>query len=155
MVLGKSYEAVKLEAHVASFLSESGIDSFVPSGTRLNQFKPKYPDNDPDAFWYRGGVTVSRVTRAKGNEADLVYIVGLDSVAHNESDPFMRNELLVAMTRTRGWLNISGIKDSHCYPFYDEVDSVIKSRCEFTFTYNKKSSAKNDVPANPQLMHKP
>lgn len=147
VVLGATpYKAMDLETDVASFLTESGIDTFIPSGTRLNQFKPKYPDNDPDAFWHKGGVTVSRIVRAKGNEADLVYVVGLDSVAHNEGSALMRNQLLVAMTRARGWLNMSGVKDSHCYPFYEEVNDVIESKCEFTFTYNK-TLEESDLPS--------
>jgi len=75
-----------LLTHVASFLMEQGINIFIPSATSLNQLNPKFPHNNPDTFWYPGGVTVSRVHRAKGNEADMVYVVGFDNVAKDESN---------------------------------------------------------------------
>lgn len=139
VILGNNYEAIKLEEYVASFLISSGIDIFVASGTRLNQPNPKYPDNDPDAFWHKGGVTISRVVRAKGNEADIVYVVGMDMVAEKESETLMRNQLLVAVTRSRGWVMMSGVEHENCYPFYDEVNEALKSanKGEFRFKYKK------------------
>lgn len=133
IVLGTVYDAMNLESQVAEFLKGEGIDIFIPSGTRLNQIAPKYPNNDPDTFWYPGGVTVSRIARAKGNEADMVYVVGLDNVAKNSDSTIMRNQLFVAMTRARGWVNMSGTGD---YAFYDEIHKVIQSGNTFTFDYN-------------------
>ncbi|MDM3857611.1 MAG: hypothetical protein PT120_22665 [Aphanizomenon gracile PMC649.10] len=43
----------------------------------------------------------------------------------------MRNQLFVALTRSRGWVDISGIGD---YPFYEEVNKVIAQGNTFTFT---------------------
>jgi superfamily I DNA and RNA helicase len=145
VVLGDGYEAIKFEQYVAEFLISSGIDIFVASGTRLNQTAPKYPDNDPDQFWYEGGVTVSRVSRAKGNEADIVYVVGLDMIAEQESNILMRNQLLIALTRSRGWVTMSGIEYPNCYPFYDEVDETLTSTIqgEFRFNYKKDSQSIN------------
>lgn len=137
IVLGTVYEAMNLESQVANFLQDEGIDIFIPSGTRLNQIAPKWPNNDPDTFWYSGGVTVSRIARAKGNEADMVYVVGVDNVAKNSDSTTMRNQLFVAMTRARGWVNMSGTGD---YAFYDEIHEVIKSENTFTFDYNPSSS---------------
>ena len=134
LVLGSTYEAMKLETYVAEFLMQQGIDIFISSGTRLNQLKPRYPDNDPDAFWYKGGVTVSRIPRAKGNEADMVYVVGCDNVAKDESDINLRNQLFVALSRARGWVSLSGTGHS---PMYDEIQKVIESGDTFTFTYKK------------------
>jgi superfamily I DNA and RNA helicase len=81
-----------------------------------------------------GGVTVSRVPRAKGNEADMVYVVGFDNVARNESDVSLRNQLFVALTRTRGWATLSGVGN---YPMYEEMQRVIQSGDTFTFTYKR------------------
>lgn len=134
VVLGSNYEAIKLETYVASFLMEQGINIFIPSATKLNQLNPKYPDTNPDLFWYPGGVTVSRTHRAKGNEADMVYVVGFDNVAKYESDTNLRNQLFVALTRARGWVHLSGVG---VYPMYDEMKRVIDSGDTFTFTYNK------------------
>ena len=130
---------MRLESDVARFLITQGIKIFIPSATRPNQLKPKYPDNDPDSFWYEDAVTVSRITRAKGNEADMVYVVGFDNVAKNADDVNARNQLFVALTRARGWVTLTGIG---YYPMYDEMQKVILSGNTFEF-YNKPSQ--NDI----------
>jgi superfamily I DNA and RNA helicase len=110
---------------------EHGIDIYIPSSLELNDTNPKWPNINRDLFWYDGGVTISRIDRTKGNEADMVYLVGLDNIAKNESDTKLRNQLFVALTRSRGWVDISGIGD---YPFYEEVNKVIAQGNTFTFT---------------------
>ncbi|OIP69356.1 MAG: DNA/RNA helicase [Oscillatoriales cyanobacterium CG2_30_40_61] len=134
VVLGSTFEAMDLETEVGNFLMDQGIKIYIASAKRLNQVNPKYPDINPDRFWYDGGVTVSRIHRAKGNEANMVYVVGLDHVAKNESNPNFRNQLFVGMTRSRGWVCLSGVGD---YPFYDEIRQVISSGDTFTFTFNR------------------
>lgn len=134
LIIGNFYEAMKLETYVAEFLMQQGIDIFVASAVRLNQLNPKYPSNDPDSFWFEGGVTISRIHRAKGNEADMVYVIGCDSVAKNESNINLRNQLFVGLSRARGWVSLSGT--GH-YPMYDEIRKVIESGNTFTFTYKK------------------
>ena len=125
------YDGNNLEREVANFLMDYGIDIYIPSSLELNDTNPKWPNNNPDLFWYDGGVTISRIDRTKGNEADMVYLVGLDNIAKNESDTKLRNQLFVALTRSRGWVDISGIGD---YPFYEEVNKVIAQGNTFTFT---------------------
>ncbi len=134
LVLGSTYEAMELENQVADFLIEQGIDIYIPTALELNELKPQWPHNNPDRFWMEGGVTVSRVPRAKGNEADMVYVVGFDNVARNESDVSLRNQLFVALTRTRGWATLSGVGN---YPMYEEMQRVIQSGDTFTFTYKR------------------
>lgn len=151
LVLGSIYEAMQLETYVAEFLMQQHINIFIPSGTRLNQLNPQYPNNDPDAFWYERGVTVSRLHRAKGNEADMVYVIGCDNVAKNESDINLRNQLFVGLSRARGWVSLSGT--GH-YPMYNEIQQVIDSGDTFTFNYQKPSRNFDDeiteitIPAN-------
>ena len=125
------YDGTNLERQVANFLIDYGIDIYIPSSLRLNDTNPQWPNINRDLFWYDGGVTISRIDRTKGNEADMVYLVGLDNIAKNESDTKLRNQLFVALTRSRGWVNISGIGD---YPFYEEVNKVIAQGNTFTFT---------------------
>ncbi len=139
IVLGNISEAMNLESEVAQYLMTKGIKIFIPSATGPNKLKPKYPDNNPDSFWYEDAVTVSRVTRAKGNEADMVYIVGFDNVAKNANDVNARNQLFVALTRARGWVKLTGIG---YYPMYDEMRKVMESGNTFQF-YNKPSQ--NDI----------
>ena len=132
LIIGNLYEAMKLETYVAEFLMQQGIDIFIASAIRLNQLDPRFGNNDPDAFWHEGGVTVSRLHRAKGNEADMVYVVGCDNVAKDESNIKLRNQLFVGLSRARGWVSLSGT--GH-YPMYNEIQRVIESGDTFTFTY--------------------
>jgi len=126
--------AERLHREVARFLMDREVDVFIPSGTRLNQLNPRYPDNDPDAFWYSGGITVSRIARAKGNEAEMVYIIGLDNVASQEENVLLRNQLFVALTRARCWATMTG---TGYYPFYDEIKAVLQAGNTFEFIYNR------------------
>lgn len=134
IVLGSSSETGELENQVANFLIEQGIDIYIPTALGLNELKPKWPNSNPDKFWMEGGVTISRVTRAKGNEANMVYVVGFDNVAANEADVALRNQLFVALTRTRGWVNLSGVGE---YLMYEEMKQVIAADDTFSFTYKR------------------
>ncbi len=135
VILGSFFDAIHLETHVASFLIEQGIDIFIPSATASNILKPDPENRNPNNFWYEGAVTVSRVHRAKGNEAEMVYVVGLDNIAKDESNVILRNQLFVALTRARGWVKLSGIGK---YPLYEEMRRVISSGDTFTFNFNRR-----------------
>ncbi len=129
IVLGENYEAMQLETEVARFLMEAGLDIFIPTTAECNAFNRDRAN--PDRFWCVGGITVSRIYRAKGQEADTVYVVGLDNLAKAERNPSLRNQLFVAMTRSRGWVKLSGIGN---YPFYAEVRAVLASGSRFELT---------------------
>lgn len=134
IVLGSTIEAIELEDYVADFLINQGIDIYIPTALELNELKPQWPHYDPDRFWMEGGVTISRVPRAKGNEADMVYVIGFDNVASNEMDVSLRNQLFVALTRARGWVNLSGVGE---YIMYEEMQRVIAAENTFSFTYKR------------------
>ena len=130
IVLGIGWEAIQLQTYIANFLIQQGIDIFIPGTSDCNILKPSYHNAHGNQFWCEGGVTISRIHRAKGQGADMVYIVGLEQVAIAENNLNFRNQLFVAMTRSRGWLRLSGLGS---YPFYEEVSQVIKSGNTFTF----------------------
>ena len=126
-------EGKQLQIDIANFLLEHGINIYIPTALTPNETNPKYPHQNPDLFWdvTGRGVTISTISRAKGNEAYLVYILGLDNIAKNERDFSLRNQLFVALTRAKAWVELSGIG---AYPFYDEIQQVINSGDSFTFT---------------------
>jgi superfamily I DNA and RNA helicase len=133
IVLGSAYEANTLLKHTATFLINQGIKIYLPSQRTYNCIDPTQQDN-PNQFWYSGAITISTIHRAKGQEADLVYLVGLDRIAEsdNKSDNIcLRHQLFTALTRTRAWVNISGVGD---YPLYQELTELIKSDNRLTFT---------------------
>jgi superfamily I DNA and RNA helicase len=65
------------------------------------------PYNEPP-FSIEGKVTLSTVYRAKGNEASVVFAVGVDAI--NQATRDGRNKLFTAFTRTKAWLRVSGTK---------------------------------------------
>ncbi|MFW6029560.1 MAG: DEAD/DEAH box helicase, partial [Halanaerobiales bacterium] len=134
IALGNSKEAFKLKIEAARKLMEQDIDIYIPKSLRNNELYPKYPNIDPNKFWNQGGVTVTNIHRAKGNEAYMVYVIGLDKIADKEADFGLRNQLFVALTRTKGWLNVSGVGE---FSFYDEFRNVLESGNTFKFTFQR------------------
>jgi superfamily I DNA and RNA helicase len=134
IVLGAGFEAMEIETYTANFLIQQGIDIYIPSSPGCNLLKVDRENAQPDRFWCEGGVTISRIHRAKGNEADMVYVIGFDCIAKHESNLSLRNQLFVALTRTKGWLKLSG---TGAYPMYDEMWRVMQSGDSFTFNWNQ------------------
>lgn len=97
------------------------------------KLKNKY-DRIPDTFGHEGAVTVSRIHQAKGNEADVVYVLGFDNIAKQEADVNARNQVFVALTRTKGWAHLSGVGE---HPLFDEMKTVIKSKQAFSFVFRR------------------
>jgi len=62
-------------------------------------------------FSKEGRVTLATVHKAKGNEAFMVYVVGVDAVMY-QADVRKRNMLFTAMTRAKGWVRVSGIGEN-------------------------------------------
>ncbi|OIP78662.1 MAG: DNA/RNA helicase [Oscillatoriales cyanobacterium CG2_30_44_21] len=144
IVLGDNFTAGGLEREVANFLINQGIDIFIPTAKSLNTINPQFPNTNPDKFWHEGGVTISRIARAKGNEAEMVYVVGLDHIANKPDDIGMRNQLFVAMTRSRGWLTVSGTGNTNG-SFYQEFFRVIQSGSTFEFINNPSRQSQRDI----------
>ncbi len=133
-MLGNLREAKHLETQTAKFLYQQGIDIYLPSSPDCNLFSTPSALRNPNQFWCEGGVTISRIHRAKGQEADMVYIIGLDQIAKAEADLYLRNQLFTAITRTRAWVSLSGVGS---YPFYEELQAVISSGDTFCLTYRQ------------------
>ena len=134
LVLGEWGDAGVLQAQVFAALRRVGVSVYCPGNRDRDVLYQKYPLNDPNGFWREGAVTVSRVVQAKGNEADVVFIVGLDGVARNEAHLPLRNQLFVALSRSRGWVYLSG---SGCADssLTGEVQKVLESGETLNFIY--------------------
>lgn len=78
-------------------------------------------------------VTLTTVHKAKGNEAFMVYVVGVDAV-FNLPDKRSRNTLFTAMTRAKGWLRVSGI-GSNAESCIAEIEEAKRNCPELRFTY--------------------
>ena len=151
VVLGSYFEAMNLETQVASFLIAQGINIFIPGTSAANILQPDPESRNPNKFWCDRSVTVARIHRAKGNEAEMVYVVGLDNVAKNESNITLRNQLFVALTRAKAWVKLSGIGN---YSLYEEMRRVINSGNTFTFTYNRQPRREINVTDGGELLRR-
>ena len=85
---------------ISTLLDEKNIDLH-------NVNADKYSITD---FSVKNKVTYSTIHKAKGNESYSVYVIGVDALFYS---PNVRNRnlLFTAMTRTKGWLAISGLGD--------------------------------------------
>ncbi len=130
IVLGTAFTAKSLVKHTATFLINQGINIYLPSQSTFNCLEPT-EQQQPNQFWYPGAVTISTIHRAKGQEADQVYLIGLDSIAQDESNIYLRHQLFTALTRTRAWVDISGLED---YALYQELITSIQNSDNLSFT---------------------
>jgi superfamily I DNA and RNA helicase len=85
-------------------------------------------------FQVKDRVTLSTVHKAKGNEAYSVYVVGIDSLFALNPSIRERNILFTAMTRSKGWLNLTGMGES-AKICCDEVNIAISKFPYLEFTY--------------------
>lgn len=135
IVLGDTREATELQEQIAKVLMANGIDFYLPAEKTKNTLITKdWRLRNPDKFQEDGAVTISLVPRAKGNEAHMVYVVGADLVAKNETNIQLRNQLFVGLTRSKGWAKLSGIGD---FEMYQEIKNVISSGDTFTFKFKR------------------
>ena len=84
-------------------------------------------------FHVQGRVTLSTVHKAKGNEAYSVYLMGCDYVCHN-LNVRNRNLLFTAMTRTKGWLSITGYGSSP-NALFNEISHAKANSPQIAFNY--------------------
>ncbi len=85
---------------IAILLDIAGIKSYV------------LLDSSNTDFYKEGHVTLSTVNKAKGNECGVVIICGVDAVFNSPHNVVMRDMLFTSMTRTKGWLTLTGCSDS-------------------------------------------
>lgn len=140
IILGKAFEAIELETYTANFLMQQGLDIYIPSTPNFNCLKKDTNNDYANQFWCDGAITISRIHRAKGHQADLVYLVGLDHIAQEESNIYLRHQLLIALTRARAWVNLSGIG---IYSLYEEISKLISDKDTFILTISQ--TAKRDL----------
>ncbi|WP_162865715.1 ATP-binding domain-containing protein [Deinococcus wulumuqiensis] len=86
---------------------------------------------------------MSGVHQAKGNEAESVYVIGADKVAQHEADIQVRNHLFVAMSRSKGWVHLSGVGIAGT-SFAREVEEVLRQGSTLTFLPSQPKRTLND-----------
>ncbi|MFA5295550.1 MAG: ATP-binding domain-containing protein [Methanoregulaceae archaeon] len=134
---------------LTKYLKEKAISYYFPGESDINiNHTPDYRDKKPRDFWKEGAVTIANANQAKGNEADFVFVIGLEDIAADAMNVQSRNALFVAMTRTKGWVSLLGTGNP-LDPFYQEILQVWKMLKEdpfkITFQYRGKPKYPLDV----------
>ena len=92
-------------------------------------------------FQQEGKVTLSTIHKAKGNEAYSVYIMGVDALFPYQRNVRERNLLFTAMTRSKGWLTITGI-GPNAESWINEIETAKKNVPYLLFNYPTRAQLK-------------
>lgn len=84
-------------------------------------------------FQSDGKVTLATIYKAKGNEAYLVYLIGIDALFH-DPNPRNRNRAFTAMTRAKGWLRVTGVGEP-ARRFTSEIELAKTNLPSLVFNY--------------------
>lgn len=95
-----------------------------------------------DIFKPKDCVTITTPFRAKGNEANIVFVVNAQGVAHDFTLR-LRNAFFVALTRSRGWCYISGV-GRYVDELFREVEAVRAHLPKFEFTCPSRDSVRKN-----------
>jgi superfamily I DNA and RNA helicase len=85
-------------------------------------------------FFMEGCVTLSTVYRAKGNEAAIVYVIGVDTFASEKDSRIARNKLFTAFTRTKAWLVVTGANEL-AEILFEEIRAALSKIPNLEFIY--------------------
>jgi superfamily I DNA and RNA helicase len=77
---------------------------------QINVFNLLDAPSNNTHFAINNHVTLSTINKAKGNEMGMVYILGVDFVFSNKDYIINRNQLFTAITRSKGWVKLTGYK---------------------------------------------
>lgn len=85
-------------------------------------------------------VTLSTLNKAKGNESGMVYIIGTDCAFQNKDYIIDRNKIFTAITRSKGWVVLTGFaKAEQCQK---ELEQLQANKYKFIFTQPSKRQTK-------------
>lgn len=132
----------RFEEEIGIYLKKLGINFYIPAQPNMNQHTCDWRYKKPDKFWCDNAVTISQTPRAKGNEAPMVYVVGIEQIAENEQSIKERNKLFTAITRAKCWVKLMGVGN---YELYDEIDRAISSNGKFEFKFTKPKKETDDI----------
>lgn len=91
-------------------------------------------------FYQEGYVTLGTLNKAKGNEAGMVYIMGVDKIFNDRNNVILRNRLFTAITRTKGWVVLSGETSiDYCA---NEMDKLKKEHLKLRFIQPSEDSTR-------------
>jgi superfamily I DNA and RNA helicase len=97
------------------------------------------PNNNID-FSIENHITLSTINKAKGNEMGVVYVVGIDWVFRNKDFILDRNKLFTAITRSKGWITLTGFESAQ--QCIDELELLERNDYKLVFKQPSKKDTK-------------
>jgi superfamily I DNA and RNA helicase len=95
-----------------------------------------------DIFKPKGFVTITTPFRAKGNEANIVFVINAQQVTSDFSLR-MRNAFFVGVTRSRGWCYITGFGQG-IIKLSEEIENIKSDFPKFCFICPDKATVQNN-----------
>lgn len=140
------------EIIIVNLKSTNNRDSMLEIQRSLNLAKiksviPGYIES-ADVFKPQGFVTITTPFRAKGNEANIVFVINSQQVT-NDFSFRMRNAFFVAVTRSQGWCYITGYGDD----MLKLEDEISKIKQDFPF-FRFKCPSKESISSNKKFLNK-
>jgi superfamily I DNA and RNA helicase len=99
----------------------------------IKSIMPGYNYDTGLLFREEGYVTLTTPWKAKGNEANIVFVLNAQA-AYTDTSYRNRNALFVSITRSRGWCYISGIGIA-LTKLTEEANCIIDNNFKFDFYY--------------------
>lgn len=104
--------------------------------SKLNEFRiksimPGFVESSRH-FYEKNCVVLTTPFKAKGNEANVVFVANCESVP-TDSTFRKRNSFFVSVTRSRGWCYITGVGD-HMDKLIKEINEIQKDIPKFIYT---------------------
>lgn len=131
------------------------LGSDIADALRERNIKPNLVwETEGGVFKQSGKVTISQVTRAKGNEAAQVYVVGAEWVEDDTSFIQLfarRNRAFVSLTRARGWCTVTSREGTPVAEELDDLVDEIAGEQEFTFPGEYITGSSDDSPEDHSL----
>lgn len=99
-------------------------------GAGLQCFLPGAMGEDRNTFWRDGEITLTSIWRAKGNEAPMVYVIGMEALSERAASRTevvcARNKFFVALTRAQAWVSLSGVESgAGTVAMFEEIRKVV------------------------------
>lgn len=123
--------AVVDDRHARNYLRDLAEDLLAHGIKSNNIHTDDYGIRD---FYKDGFVTLSTVHKAKGNEAFMVYVVGVDALFTTYAGVRERNVLFTAMTRAKGWVRVSGVGEGAII-CQKEIETALQNFPDLKFKY--------------------
>lgn len=116
----------------------------------INGKMPGIIDNADD-FFIEDNVTLTTVRRAKGNEAPIIFVMGIDKIydcSSKVNERIIRNQVFISLTRSKGWCFISGISGANMDAFLEEYKRITHDYPILNFKYPTEDELKQIATIN-------